>query len=255
VAHGCGHSASAAAISSSVTGPCILASSSTNSVSRSCSSWRMRACDTYAETCPRPARALISAVSPAGTVALSFSVRSDSPTALIIPAVGLPTPLASGRLTPQDVPSTVTPIGQASYGRRGASRIRRRAALATPWVCAQRRGSGCASSVWASSRAHPTCREIKASYPHRSTVPRQIWKKLFASAQHQIGILVYVALFIAEDVEMVRLLASKARAGVTLRLLLADPNSPQMAKRGAEERIGAAVAAQSRVKIALWCEP
>jgi hypothetical protein len=98
----------------------------------------------------------------------------------------------------------------------------------------------------------PTHREIKASYPHRSAVPRQTWKQLFSGAQHQIGILAYAALFLAEDLELVRLLADKARAGVTVRLLLADPNSPQMAKRGAEQRIGGAVAARVHNAMALF---
>lgn len=62
------------------------------------------------------------------------------------------------------------------------------------------------------------------------------------AAQHDIGILVYAALFLAEDVGLVRLLADKARAGVTVRLLLADPNFRRMAERGAEEGIGDAVA-------------
>jgi len=98
----------------------------------------------------------------------------------------------------------------------------------------------------------PVCREIKASYPHRSAVPRQAWRRLFASAQREIGILVYAALFLAEDVESVRLLADKARAGVPVRLLLADPDSSRVAERGAEEGIGAAVAARVHNALALF---
>jgi transcriptional regulator with XRE-family HTH domain len=98
----------------------------------------------------------------------------------------------------------------------------------------------------------PACREIKASYPHRSAVPREAWRQLFANAEHEIGILVYAALFLAEDVELVRLLADKARAGVSVRLLLADPGSPQVAERGAEEGIGAAVAARVQNALALF---
>ena len=98
----------------------------------------------------------------------------------------------------------------------------------------------------------PTCREIKASYPHRSAVPRETWRQLFANAEHDISILVYAALFLAEDVELVRLLADKARAGVSVRLLLADPDSSQVAERGAEEGIGAAVAARVRNALALF---
>lgn len=72
------------------------------------------------------------------------------------------------------------------------------------------------------------------------------------AAQHDIGILVYAALFLAEDVGLVRLLADKARAGVTVRLLLADPNSRRMAERGAEEGIGDAVAARVHNAVSLF---
>lgn len=95
------------------------------------------------------------------------------------------------------------------------------------------------------------CREIKASYPHRSAVPHETWRRLFSGAQHEIGLLAYAALFLAEDVELTRLLADKVRAGVLVRLLLADPDSPQVAERGAEEGIGAAVAARVRNAVAL----
>ena len=98
----------------------------------------------------------------------------------------------------------------------------------------------------------PTCREIKASYPHRSAVPRETWRQLFANAEHEIGILVYAALFLAEDVELVRLLAKRAQTGVTVRLLLADPASAQVADRGAEEGIGAAVASRVQNAFALF---
>src|SRR3984957_10031102 len=33
--------------------------------------------------------------------------------------------------------------------------------------------------------------EVLAIYPHRSDVPREIWKHLFSSAQREIGVLVY----------------------------------------------------------------
>lgn len=95
-------------------------------------------------------------------------------------------------------------------------------------------------------------REIKASYPHRSAVPRAAWRQLFAGADYEIDILVYAALFLAEDVELTRLLADKARAGVTARLLLADPDSPRMTDRGTEEGIGGAVAARVRNAVALF---
>jgi hypothetical protein len=44
----------------------------------------------------------------------------------------------------------------------------------------------------------------------------------------EIGILACAAIFLAEDVELIRLLAEKARSGVPVRLLLGDPDSPRV---------------------------
>lgn len=80
--------------------------------------------------------------------------------------------------------------------------------------------------------------EIRAVYPHRSTVPRDIWHKHFASAKHEIDILVYSGLFLFEDTSMLQLLAAKADAGVRIRVLLGDPDSPAVAQHGQDEGIG-----------------
>jgi phosphatidylserine/phosphatidylglycerophosphate/cardiolipin synthase-like enzyme len=74
---------------------------------------------------------------------------------------------------------------------------------------------------------------------------------LFTCAEQEIGILVYAALFLAEDVEMVRILIERARAGVAVRLLLGDPDSPRMAERAAEEGVGPAVAARVHNAVAV----
>jgi len=98
--------------------------------------------------------------------------------------------------------------------------------------------------------AHPGavshCPEIRASYPHRGAVPREAWHRLFASATREIGVLVYSGLFLAEDVAVLRTFAEKARAGVRVRVLLGDPDSPAVAGRGAEEGIGEAMPAKVR---------
>jgi len=90
------------------------------------------------------------------------------------------------------------------------------------------------------------CPEITATYARRSAVPRDEWHQLFASAEQEIGVLVYSGLFLAEDVEVLRTLSDRSRAGVRVRLLLGDPDSPEVAARGAEEGIGEAVAAKIR---------
>jgi transcriptional regulator with XRE-family HTH domain len=100
------------------------------------------------------------------------------------------------------------------------------------------------------TRARPD--ELGAVYPHRWAVPREIWTRFFASAEQEIGILAYSALFLAEDIGILRILADKGRAGVTVRIALGDPDGPHIADRGEEEGIGDAVAAKIRNSLALY---
>lgn len=90
------------------------------------------------------------------------------------------------------------------------------------------------------------CPEIRSSYSDRGSVPRRTWHQLFARAQTDIGILVYSGLFLAEDREAVAILADRARAGVRVRILLGDPDSPVIAARGTDEGIGDAMPAKVR---------
>lgn len=92
--------------------------------------------------------------------------------------------------------------------------------------------------------------EVKAVYPHRWAVPQNIWRRLYQGASREIDILTYSSLFLAEDTGMIRLLASRARSGVKIRVLLGDPDSPEVAARGVDEGIGAEVMA-ARVRNAL----
>ncbi|MFI0894843.1 XRE family transcriptional regulator [Streptomyces sp. NPDC020983] len=93
--------------------------------------------------------------------------------------------------------------------------------------------------------------EIVSIYPHRWAVPRETWLRHFSSAEHEIGILAYSALFLIEDPGILRTLADKARAGVKVRLLLGDPDSPEVAERGESEGIGDAMSARIRNALAL----
>jgi hypothetical protein len=95
-------------------------------------------------------------------------------------------------------------------------------------------------------------REILATYTHRGAVPRERWRQLFASGKSEIGILVYAGLFLAEDIDLVRIMHDKAEDGVTIRILLGDPDSEQVALRGAEEGIAEAMAAKIRNVIVLY---
>lgn len=94
--------------------------------------------------------------------------------------------------------------------------------------------------------------EIISVYPHRWTVPREVWANHFASAETAIDMLTMVGIFIAQDSGTVRLFRQKAEAGVQVRLLISDPESPAVALREQEEDIGHGVmAARIRNVLAL----
>jgi transcriptional regulator with XRE-family HTH domain len=88
--------------------------------------------------------------------------------------------------------------------------------------------------------------EIRAVYPHRWAVPRDVWHKLFASAEHEIDILDYSGLFLFEDTDMLQLLAAKAETGVRIRILLGDPESPKVIQHGQDGGLGDHAAARIR---------
>lgn len=94
--------------------------------------------------------------------------------------------------------------------------------------------------------------EILTVYPHRWAVPRDAWGHLFDSAEHEIGILVYAGLFLADDTGMRELLAGKAAEGVSLRVLLGDPDGPEIGARGADEGINEAMAAKIHNVLVLY---
>jgi transcriptional regulator with XRE-family HTH domain len=100
------------------------------------------------------------------------------------------------------------------------------------------------------ARARPE--ELGTVYPHRWAVPREAWVRLFESAECEIGILAYSALFLAEDAGILGIVAEKGRAGVAVRIALGDPDGPHAAERGEEEGIGDAMAAKIRNALVLY---
>ena len=79
--------------------------------------------------------------------------------------------------------------------------------------------------------------EILAVYPHRWQAPPDAWRQLFTAAEREIGILVYAGCSSPRTPGAKKILADKATAGVRVRMLLGDPDSPQVAERGADEGI------------------
>jgi transcriptional regulator with XRE-family HTH domain len=94
--------------------------------------------------------------------------------------------------------------------------------------------------------------ELGTVYPHRWVVPRETWVRLFGSAEREIAILAYNALFLAEDAGILETLAAKGRAGASVRIALGDPDGPNAAERGEEEGTGDAMPAKIRNALTLY---
>jgi hypothetical protein len=94
--------------------------------------------------------------------------------------------------------------------------------------------------------------EVVAVYAHRWAVPREVWYRLFSEARHEISILAYSSLFLAEDSGLLDILTARAEAGVTVRIALGDPDCPRVAERGTQEGIEEAMAAKIRNALALY---
>jgi hypothetical protein len=94
--------------------------------------------------------------------------------------------------------------------------------------------------------------EISAVYPHRWGIPRNVWTRFFESAEREIGILAYSALFLAEDAGLLGIIADRASRGVRVSIALGDPDCAAVAQRGQEEGIGGAMAAKIHNALALY---
>ncbi|TCO37631.1 hypothetical protein EV646_12318 [Kribbella antiqua] len=99
------------------------------------------------------------------------------------------------------------------------------------------------------AKGRPT--EIAAVYPRRTAISQRGWMSLFQSAESEIGILAYSALFLAEDARLVGLLGEKCDGGVRIKIALGAPNGGNVVRRGVEEEIGEAMGAKIRNSLAL----
>jgi transcriptional regulator with XRE-family HTH domain len=94
--------------------------------------------------------------------------------------------------------------------------------------------------------------EIVHVYPHRSSVPPELWLQFAERATIEIGILVHAGVHLAENPRWHRTLTERAQSGVRIRMLLGDPDSPEIARRGEEEEIGEGVAYKVREVMKLY---
>jgi len=95
--------------------------------------------------------------------------------------------------------------------------------------------------------------EIVNLYPHRSEVPRHLWLDLLTGSCRRIWLYANASLFLPEDnPESIDLIRQKSEHGLDVRLLMADPDSPECTKRGVEERLFDAIPARVRMALTYY---
>lgn len=95
--------------------------------------------------------------------------------------------------------------------------------------------------------------EVLHIYPRRAAVPNDLWRRLLERATKQVDILVYAELFLPELLpNLIKDLKAKTEAGAKVRILLGDPKSDAVAKRGKEEGIGEAMAGKVHNVLAFY---
>jgi transcriptional regulator with XRE-family HTH domain len=95
--------------------------------------------------------------------------------------------------------------------------------------------------------------EVVTHYPHRASTPRQLWRDLLTSAKSDIWLLANASLFLPEEnPDSIEVIRNKAYSGVRVRIALGDPDSPEMALRGVEERLYDAIPARIRMALTYY---
>jgi hypothetical protein len=95
--------------------------------------------------------------------------------------------------------------------------------------------------------------EIITHYAHRASAPKQLWADLLAGAQSDIWLLANASLFLPEDnPDSIETIKAKAQSGVRVRIVMGDPDSPEMALRGVEEGLYDAIPARIRMALTYY---
>ncbi len=94
-------------------------------------------------------------------------------------------------------------------------------------------------------RAEISESELVKTYQRRTQVEHDTWARLVDRAEHHLDVLAFAGLFFPEQQrDLAETLCQKAQAGTSVRILLGDPDGENVARRGAEENIGDAMAAK-----------
>lgn len=91
--------------------------------------------------------------------------------------------------------------------------------------------------------------ELVDFFPSRSAVPLDLWVSLIENAKESFDLLAFAGLFLPEHVELVPRLCRRAGEGVRVRVLLGDPDSEAVMRRGQEEGLNEGMAHRIRLSL------
>ena len=92
--------------------------------------------------------------------------------------------------------------------------------------------------------------ELIQLYPSRGEFPASEWLDLINGANQQIDILVYAGSFLHDGLPgFAQLITERSNAGVRTRIIIGDPDSEAVARRGEEEGIGSLMAARCQLSL------
>ncbi|MEW9263940.1 XRE family transcriptional regulator [Kineococcus endophyticus] len=106
--------------------------------------------------------------------------------------------------------------------------------------------------LWPSSEARVdsgagSTAEVVATYAHRADAPNALWTRLIDDARRAVDVLGYAVQFLPELYPaLATRLVAKAGDGCRVRIAVADPDSPEVAARDAEEKLGGGIAPRIR---------
>jgi transcriptional regulator with XRE-family HTH domain len=80
--------------------------------------------------------------------------------------------------------------------------------------------------------------ELVTFFPHRNSIPTELWDRVLSDATERIDLVMHAALFLVERPNFVKALAAKSRNGCSIRLAFGDPASREVTRRSEEERLG-----------------
>jgi hypothetical protein len=79
--------------------------------------------------------------------------------------------------------------------------------------------------------------EVVEIFPHRNSIPADLWDRLLEDTKEHIEVLSLAALFLVERPSFAKQIKRKARDGVVIRMLFGDPAGDEATRRNDEEQL------------------